>query len=94
MLIVSQDKEEIINFDNANSLWINENSENYNFYIRVAQQYSNTVIGEYNSKERAKEILREIIECATVTGVSNCSYEYADIAIKMKKHALYEMPEK
>lgn len=94
MLIVSQDKEEVINFDNVNSLWISENPENYGSDIRANQQYSNTVIGEYNSKERAKEVLREIIECAAITGISNCSYEYADLVIKMKKHALYEMPEK
>lgn len=62
MIIVSQDKDVIISFDNVENLWINNLLENDNnkFEIRAETHSSNMIIGEYKTEERAKEILQEI----------------------------------
>lgn len=88
MIIVSQDKRSIYNFDNINCLIIREHSlsdiidkKDYkilcfdNIY-RSSDNYSD-VLGTYTTEERAKEVLREIIEIHKV-------------AIPT---AVYEMPE-
>lgn len=79
MIIVSQDKEEIINFDIVTNIWINKvikgkgqdeenkifkiraDEEDNTFEIRAEVQSFSLVIGEYETKERAKEVLQEIV---------------------------------
>ena len=59
MIIVSQDKKSIYNFDNAKSIDILENE----IYITdniLADE--GTLIGVYETEERADEVLEEIIE--------------------------------
>lgn len=61
MIIVSQDKDNIVNFDRIKSLWIDDNvldRTNTTFEI-LADDES---LGEYATEERAKEVLSEIIE--------------------------------
>ena len=62
MIIVSQDKEKIVNFDNVNMILVRE---------KKIISFDNTfdsgtddgdLIGIYETKERAKEVLREIVE--------------------------------
>lgn len=60
MIIVSQDKDKIINYDNVQLLWINEHILNKTiktFYIYADHDF----LGEYKTEERAKEVLQEII---------------------------------
>lgn len=96
MIIVSQDKDVIINFDNVEDLWINNplENDNGNFEIRAETHSNNINIGEYQTIERAKEVLKEIIEQFTVSKIENSNYEYADLVMKVKKLSAYEMPEK
>ena len=64
MIIVSQDKEEIVNFDNVESIWINVDGEG-SFTVEATVN-TNTTLGYYKTEERAKEVLQEIsdvIEC-------------------------------
>ncbi len=59
MIIVSQDKDKIINYDNVQLLWINEHILNKTiktFYIYADHDF----LGEYETEERAKEVLQEI----------------------------------
>lgn len=59
MIIVSQDKKSIYNFDNAKSIDILENE----IYITdniLADE--GVLIGVYETEERAQEVLEEIIE--------------------------------
>lgn len=58
MIIVSQDKEEIVNFDlTCNMFVFGDNG------IRcMLSDGSDTIIGEYKTKERAIQVLGEIIE--------------------------------
>ena len=64
MIIVSQDKTEIVNFDNLTQVYITHCEEdNTGYFIRfetVDSLYED--LGEYATEERAKEVLQEIIE--------------------------------
>lgn len=62
MIIVSQDKDNIINFDNLTQVYITQDEEEKAYFIRfetVDSLYED--LGEYKTKERAKEVLQEII---------------------------------
>lgn len=71
MIIVSQDKEKVINLDNVCNLFIAKRTEktkstdeNYTDFYDIQSNEVDTgimVLGRYKSKERAKEVLREII---------------------------------
>lgn len=56
MIIVSQDREAIINFERITNIWINENIEGEYFKINADGE----LLGTYKTKERAKEVLQEI----------------------------------
>lgn len=61
MLIVSQDKKTIINFDNIVDIHMSEVGDMVRIVIENNEIDMN--IGEYKTIERAKEILEEIIKC-------------------------------
>lgn len=50
-------------------------------------------IGIYKTEERAKEVLREIVDTFGIREIRNATYQYADLAIKLRKYSIYEMPE-
>ncbi len=61
MIIVSQDKDSIINFDKTQNIWIDDNvldKTSTTFEICADGE----ILGEYATEERAKEVLEEIIE--------------------------------
>jgi hypothetical protein len=61
MIIVSQDKEKIVNFDNLTQLYITQDEEETAYFIRFETVYSlYDDLGEYETEERAKEVLQEI----------------------------------
>lgn len=57
MIIVSQDKNKIINFDNIVHIFISGNSISYG----VMSGTSATDLGTYATEERAQEVLQEIV---------------------------------
>ena len=57
MIIVSQDKSEIINFDKVQNIYVSGRFISLYFELN-----NNEVIGTYETEERAKEVLQEIIE--------------------------------
>lgn len=62
MIIVSQDKTKIVNFDNLTQIYITRDEEETTTFIRyetVDSLYDD--LGEYKAEERAKEVLQEII---------------------------------
>ena len=81
MIIVSQDKKEIVNFDNIENIWINTESEG-RFTIEATAD-TNSTLGYYESEERAKEVLQEIITAYTGDGI-----------VESEGYVCYEMPEK
>ena len=64
MIIVSQDKSEIINFDKVQNIYVSGRFISLNFELN-----NNEVIGTYETEERAKEVLKEILEA-----YKNCNY--------------------
>ena len=92
MIIVSQDKDVIVNFDNVGNIWINNPLENDDgkFEIIAENYLNNTVIGDYKTEERAKEILQEIIEFYEISK----RYESKNGVIVFQDNKfVYEMPE-
>lgn len=62
MIIVSQDKEKIVNFDNLTQVYITQDEEETAYFIRyetVDSLYDD--LGKYETEERAKEVLQEIV---------------------------------
>lgn len=62
MIIVSQDKTKIVNFDNLIQIYITQDEEetaNFIRYESVDSLYED--LAEYKTEERAKEVLQEII---------------------------------
>ena len=61
MIIVNQDRDKIINFDNLTQVYITQDEEETAYFIRyetVDSLYED--LGEYDTEERAEEILRDI----------------------------------
>lgn len=95
MIIVSQDKKEIINFDNLVSVYVIESYEakekgleKYNIDFATTDEI-NFVIGTYETEERAKEVLQEIISKYKTTLYNSKTNE---TVVNVPK--VYEMPEK
>ena len=63
MIIVSQDKTKMVNFDNLTQIYITQDEEETATFIRyetVDSLYDD--LGEYKTEERAKEVLQEIVK--------------------------------
>lgn len=89
MLIVSQDKEEIVNFDKVESIWICSDEEG-RFTIEATAD-TNSSLGYYETKERAKEILEEIVkEYENVKAIFDCTTR--KIKNYINKPKVYKMP--
>ena len=90
MIIVSQDKKRIVNFDNLTQVYITHCEEdNTGYFIRfetVDSLYED--LGEYATEERAREVLQEIIERYTNWNNLVCGQPTGFCSPK------YEMPEK
>lgn len=86
MIIVSQDKETIANFDRTDCLWVDYDEGKYTI---EASSDINYELGTYKTEERAKEVLQEIIEkyegSQMKLGKSYLSFDRYDFT--------YEMPE-
>ena len=88
MIIVSQDKDNVINYDNVKSLWIEDNvldEINTTFYINADEDF----LGEYKTEERAKEVLQEIVSKYKTTLYNSKTNE---TVVNVPK--VYEMPTK
>ena len=64
MIIVSQDKRMIINFDNIVGIIIRKNTDEniYQIQCKSGNEASKRILGKYPIEERAKEVLQEIIK--------------------------------
>lgn len=96
MIIISQDKKAIINFKNLTEIYIstdeistNQDNEKENYYLRsesVCGLYED--LGTYDTEERAKEVLQEIIKAYLDCNEQNALAEFAYV-----KNKVFEMPE-
>ncbi len=90
MIIVSQDKTELVNFDKIESIWICPDEEGR--FTLEATADTNATLGYYKTEERAKEVLNEIIktylEFTTMTDRTG-----THVTIIKNKPKAYIMPE-
>lgn len=93
MIIVSQDKRKIINFDNIAHIFIQGDNKSIG-YGRMSGSGANE-LGIYKTEERAKEILNEIVEATTLKQLNGkkLSKEQYDMIINAMQFNIYEMPE-
>lgn len=102
MIIVSQDKTEIFNFNEIFRLyvdtWSNEEfaTESNCFCIRAEKASDNMIcvfLGEYSTEERAKEVLQEIVKTTIETRKNqNFNSLFGGPGI-IPENTYYEMPE-
>ena len=85
MIIVSQNKTSIYNFNNINSIFINSYNEIRIFDNNYVEGYCGDLLGFYKTEERAKEVLKEIVQFYEI------SKRY-ETALFMEKTFVYEMP--
>ena len=88
MIIVGQDKEKIVNFDNLTQVYITQDEEETAYFIRyetVDSLYDD--LGEYKTEERAKEVLQEIVSKYKTTLYNSKTNE---TVVNIPK--VYEMP--
>ena len=97
MIIISQDKMEIFNFDKMFKLyvdnWSNEEfaTEPNCFCIKAEESSDNMIcafLGEYKTEERAKEVLKEIVEAYRDYRTAE-SDGYTNV---LQETAVFEMP--
>lgn len=65
MIIVSQDKDLILNFKNTDAIGIGKPLDNDNGMFKILASTTSDneyILGKYSTKERAKEVLQEIIK--------------------------------
>lgn len=95
MIIVSQDKEKIVNFDNLTQVYITQDEEETAYFIRyetVDSLYDD--LGEYDTEERAKEVLAEIIKYYRDYRTAECDgYTNSCNKFVLQETAAFEMPE-
>lgn len=89
MIIVSQDKEKIVNFDNLTQVYITQDEEETAYFIRyetVDSLYDD--LGKYETEERAKEVLQEIIR-----QYENSMWKLGKTIFSFQDEFVYRMPE-
>lgn len=92
MIILSQDGKEIINFDNVNLIRVQDDGSIVTYDNTYNEQTGVfSVLGKYETEERAKKILQEIL---WEFGVSDMNYAaFGTTDLLFKKMAMYQMPE-
>ena len=101
MIIVSQDKEEIINFDNMTRVYITFDEDDDDVCIRTETVDSLFEdLGYYKTEARAKEVLLEIATHNATFNLFKCSdtekqkRALEEFLEKGMMFDIYEMPEK
>lgn len=67
MVIFSQNKENIVNFDNASQAFLEEVAPlgEYEIVISASARGANIKVGRYKDKDSAKYVLRQVMNCIT-----------------------------
>lgn len=94
MIIISQDKLQIFNFKTAKNIWIEEEEVEINQIEQVVYSIyiDGEIVGEYETEERAKEVIREIIKKYEKINLGKY-FNAPMIELHGDKSFVYEMPE-
>ena len=91
MIIVSQNKKEIVNLDTISIIYTDYSDEYYRVICTDIRGCNLLILGEYKTEERAKEVLQEIIKTFSYIQLSG-TYEEARLKMEITKLGRYEMP--
>lgn len=99
MIIVSQDKENIINFERADliNVYKAEKKQVVAWFSCNESEDNNVLLGVYATEERAKEVLKEIVQCYANTEQYKCICNTANAEFLndlLENAFIYAMPEK
>lgn len=91
MIIVSQDKLQIFNFRTAKNIWIEDEEVEINQIEQIVYSIyiDGEIVGAYETEERAKDVLQEIIKT-----YEDCNESIVSTGYGYVKNKVYEMPEK
>lgn len=91
MIIISQDRKMIINFENIVGVIIRKNTDEniYQIQCKSENEKNKRILGKYETEERAKEILKEI--CLNYEKWKNLEVFNGNIEIGFSR-PVYEMP--
>ena len=93
MIIVSQNKNKIVNLSNLTQIYITQDEEETAYYIRfetVDSLYDE--LGKYDTEERAKEVLQEIIKAYIENKKTQETTSIFGFSM-IPSNTYYEMPE-
>ena len=98
MIIVSQDKCTIVNLDNIKTIELDRETDFKSIIIfretsEVETGVCGLLIGHYTTKERAKEVLKEIWKFYEISKRYECSSNNG-ITIFLEPKFAYQMPER
>lgn len=98
MIIVSQDKTSVVNFNNVNTLFATKKGEILSFNNSYkSEDDCSDILGNYETEERAKEVLNEIKDAYSATQLimmPEFKFGKPTKAGNIAKVISYEMPEK
>lgn len=83
MIIVSQDRDQIVNFDNIEIIFLNQREIWYQGIY--GEGY---LIAEYSTEERAKEVLQELVQTLCLKSKVNITSNSIDLSTE----EIYYMP--
>lgn len=96
MIIVSQDKCKIVNFNNVLEIWIDDNVLDKTepvFTINADTDETCIELGYYKTEERAKEVLQEIVKAIIEVKRTESVNNMFGFNIT-PSNTIYEMPER
>lgn len=91
MLIISQDKKNVINFDKVTNTWIENEENEFNIYS------DGELLGIYKTEDRAEKVLQEITIAYTNIELINTRQFQLETIIygrDLARLICYEMPER
>lgn len=80
MLILNQKKNIVINFLNVSSVYVQDK----NVQVLITFMEDSLILGKYNTEERAKEVLNEIIELYK-NQINKYHFKYVNNVYEMPK---------
>lgn len=90
MIIVSQDKRKIVNFDNIYYIDYYKIDETYEIDANIDKDKDSISLGYYKTEERAKEVLQEIMKRYLEI---KCFYNSkSEVMQAIEQPKVYEMP--
>lgn len=102
MLIIGQDKRQVINFDGIFELYITIWSSKNDFALdpdcwcikadKLANSRNSYFLGQYKTEERAKEVLQEIVQAYVDSKKSKEAQKVFGYSV-IPSNTYYEMPE-